>query len=144
MENLVEQPRMMVSAGKQTEREMLETVPTTALLKQALSDIKLLAKAELLHARLELKEELLQAKTAGILLGCCVGLLICGASVAFVGVALALPVAEPAAAFLVAGFLLVVAAVCGAAGYRRLPKKPMQKTQQRIKEDLALARERLA
>ena len=143
MENLVEQPRM-VSTGKSTGRETLETIPTGALLKLAVSDIKLLAKAELLQARLELKEELLQAKSAGILLGGCVGLLISGAGVAFVGVALALPIAEPAAAFIVAAFLLMVAAVCGAAGYRLLPKKPMQKTQQRIKEDLAFARDRLA
>ncbi len=131
MENLVEQPGAVL-AGKQTDRETLETIRTTELLK------------ELLHARLELKEELLRAKSAGILLGSCVGLLICGISVAFVGLALALPIAEPASAFIVAGFLLGVAAVCGIAGYRGLPKRPMQKTQQRIKEDLALARERLA
>jgi len=142
MENLVEQPGTVLAAKR--DRETLETMRTTELVKQAIAELKLLAKAELLHARLELKEELLRARSAGILLGCCLGLLICGASLAFVGLALALPIAEPAAAFIVAGFLLGVAAICGFAGYRALPKKPMEKTQQRIKEDLALARERLA
>jgi len=143
MENLVEQPRTVL-AGKQTDRETLETIRTTELLKQAVVELKMLAKAELLHARIELKEELLRARSSGVLLGCCVGLLICGVSVAFVGLALVLPIAEPAAAFIVAGLLLGVAAVCGIAGYRGLPKRPMQKTQERIKEDLALAREQLA
>ncbi len=143
MENLVEQPRTVL-AGKQTDRETLETIRTTELLKQAVVELKMLAKAELLHARLELKEELLRARSSGVLLGCCVGLLICGVSVAFVGLALVLPIAEPAAAFIVAGLLLGVAVVCAIAGYRGLPKRPMQKTQERIKEDLALAREQLA
>jgi Flp pilus assembly protein TadB len=126
------------------EPQQLREMSTPALVRQAMSEVKLLAKAEMQHARLELNEELRQARTAGILLGCCAALLLCGASVAFVGVALALPISETAAAFIVGGFLLLTAAVCGAIGYRRLPKKPMQKTQQRIKEDLSVARKQLA
>jgi hypothetical protein len=85
-----------------------------------------------------------QAKSAGILLGVSIALAIFGLSVAFVGVALALPISETAAAFVVAGFLILVAALCGILGYRRLPKKPMEKTQRRLKEDVAISRERFA
>jgi len=128
----------------QGEQQQLQAMSTPALMKQAISELRLLVKAEVLHARLEFEEELREAKSAGILLGCCLALLLCGLSVAFVGVALALPLAEWLAAFIVAAVLLVIAAVCGALGYRRLPRKPLQKTQQRLKEDLAITREQFA
>lgn len=124
--------------------QQLQAMPTTALMKQAMSELKLLAKAEVLHARLELQDELRQAKSSGILLGFCLALVLSGLSVALVGVALALPLAGWLSSFIVAAVLLATAAICGAAGYRRLPKKPLQKTQQRLKDELAIAREQFA
>ncbi len=133
-----------IAKETQATQPPLQAISTPALMRQAISEIKLLAKAEMLHARLELQDELREARRAGVMLGCSVALLLCGLSVALVGIALTLPLAEWAAAFLVAALLLALGAVCGVVGYRCVPRKPLQKTQQRIKEDLAITREQLA
>lgn len=143
MNDLAQQLREEKTAT-QAEQQQLHGMTTAALMRQALSEIRLLAKAEVLHARLELQDELREAKSAGILLGCCLGLSFCGLSVGFVALALALPVTKWVAALIVAGVLLAMAAVCGAVGYRRVPRKPLGKTQQRLKEDLAITREQFA
>ncbi len=143
MDKLQEKARE-VAAVNLAEREQLRAMTTPALLRQALLETKLLVKAEILHARREFEEDLRQAKNAGIVLGSGIALALCGLSVAFVGVALALPISKTAAAFIVAGFLILVAAACAAIGYRRLPTKPMQQTQRRLKEDLSISRGQFA
>jgi len=125
----------------QAEQPQLQAMSTTALMKQAISELQLLVKAEVLRARLEFEDELRGAKSAGILLGCCLALLLCGLSLALVGVAVALPLAGWLAAFIVAAVLFLVAAVCGALAYRHLPRRPLQKTQQRLKDDFAITKE---
>jgi len=128
----------------QPEQQQLQSMSTAALVKQALSELRLLVKAEVLYARLEFEEEWREAKHAVILLGCCVALLSGGLSVALLGVALAFPLARWLAAFIVAAVLLTIAAVCGALGYRRLPRRPLQRTQQRLKDDLAITKDQFA
>lgn len=139
-----EQTRVSMSSAVAAEQDRLRSMSTAALVKQAISEVKLLAKAEVLHAKQELKEELQNAKVAGILLGVCLGIGLCGLSVLFVALALALPLPQSVAALIVGGLLVLAAAACGAIGYSRLPKKPLQNTQQRIKEDLAMTREQFA
>ena len=126
------------------EQEQLRQMSTAALLKQAMSEIKLLARAEVLHARLELEEARHRARAAGVLLGIGLAFFSCAVSVALVGVALALPISKTAAPFLVAGFVLAVGLICSAVAYKRWPRKLMQKTQNRIKDDLAISRKQLA
>jgi hypothetical protein len=143
MRNASEQARTNTTLER-AEEEQLRQLSTAALLKLAISEIKLLARAEVLHARLELKDELRRARTAGILLGAGLALFVCALSVALVGVALALPISRTAAAFIMADFVLAVALICGTVGYRHLPRKPIHKTRNRIKEDLAISKEQLA
>jgi hypothetical protein len=78
------------------------------------------------------------------LLGIGLAFFSCAVSVALVGVALALPISKTAASFLVAGFVFAVGLVCSAVAYKRWPRKLMQKTQNRIKDDLAISRKQLA
>jgi hypothetical protein len=123
------------------EQERLRTMSTTELVRQAISEMKLLARAEILYAREELKQDLRRAKVAGILLGVALTLAICGLALVFVAFALALPLPEPGAVLLVSALLMGTAVACAAIGYRRVPRKPLQNTQQRLKQDLVLTRE---
>lgn len=143
MNDIAQQPNAP-RAAKQAELQQLHAMSTPALMKQAVSELRLLAKAEILHARLELQEELRAAKSAAILLGCTAALALCGLGVVFVGIALALPLVEWVAAFVVGGILLALAGVCAGLGYRQLPKKPLGKTQQRLKDDVSITREQFA
>lgn len=139
-----EQARLPMATMVAAEQGRLRSLPTAELLRQAISEVKLLAKAEVLHAKQELREELQDAKVAFVLLGVCLGIGLCGLSVLLVGIALALPLSEVAATLTLAGLLILTAAACGAIGYRRLPKKPLQSTQRRLKDDLSMVRERFA
>lgn|GEM_PF-6793333 len=139
-----QQTRVSMSSALAAEQDRLRSMSTAALVKQAISEVKLLAKAEVLHAKQELKEELQNAKVAGVLLGVCLGIGMCGLSLLFLALALALPLPQSVAALIVGGLLLLTAAACGAIGYSRLPKRPLQNTQQRIKEDLAMTRKQFA
>jgi tetrahydromethanopterin S-methyltransferase subunit F len=125
-------------------QDRLREMSTPELVRQAISELKLLARAELLYAREELKQDLRRARVAGILIGAALALVLCGLTLIFVAIALALPLPEPGATLLVSLVLIGTGAACAALGYRRLPKKPLQHTQQRLKEDLLLTREEFA
>lgn len=125
-------------------QDRLRTMSTPELVRQAISELKLLARAEILYAREELKQDLRRAKVAGILIGVALTLSLCGFALIFVAVALALPLPEPGASLLVAAVLIGSSAACAVLGYRRLPTKPLQNTQRRLKEDLVLTREEFA
>lgn len=133
----------MESVEAKMDEAQVRNLSTVQLVKHALTEAKLLARAEVLHAKHELKEELVAARTAGILLGACLALALSGLAVLFVAVALVLPVAAPIAVLLVGAGLLVVAGVLGMTGFKRLPKKPLARTQERLKRDFRLTREGL-
>jgi hypothetical protein len=118
------------------------TIPQ--LVRQALDEARLLARAEVLHAKQELREEVLAAKKAGILLGVALVSALCGLSVVLVALALALPIPDALGALVVGGVLLCVAAVTGFLAQRALPRKPLPRTTERLKLDWLLAKERLA
>lgn len=132
---------------EQTERDLdrsqLRSMGTGELVRHALEETRLLVKAELLHAKQELRDEVKGAKTAGVLLGVTLGLALSALTLLFVALALALPLAEPLAVVLVAVALLVIGGVLAAIAWRRLPKKPMARTQSRLSQDLSMAKERL-
>lgn len=117
---------------------------TRALLEHATREAKLLAQAEILHAKLELRDELRKAVGAGIALGTAAVLGLCGLTLLFVAVAFALPIAGWGASLIVGLALLTISGIAAAIGYRKLPKKPMQRTRERLLEDVRLTRERLA
>jgi hypothetical protein len=129
--------------SERLERRQLESLSTAELVRHAVEEAKLLARAEVLHAKKELQEELRALKVAGILLGVAGVLALAGLSALMVSGGLALPLAAWLGVLLVGLFLLLVAGVLGLAGYKRLPKKPLRHTQQRLKVDLTQAREAL-
>jgi hypothetical protein len=121
----------------------LERLSTGELIHHALEEARLLAKAEVLAARQELKAEISSAKTSAVLGGAALALATGGLSVLFVAVALVIPLAEPVSAVIVGAALWVLAGLLGYAGFKSLPRKPLPRTQERIKEDVKLTREQL-
>jgi uncharacterized membrane protein YqjE len=122
----------------------LRSLSTGELIRHALEEARLLAKAEVLYAKQELREELKAAKLSGVLMGAGLVLALCALPVLFVAVVVALPIAEWLAALIVGVTLLVISGVCGMVGFKSLPRKPMPKTQERLKKDLTVTREQLA
>ncbi len=129
--------------SERLERSQLETLSTAELVRHALAEAKLLVKAELLHAKKELREEVKAARTSGILLGVALTLSLCGLAALFVAVGLALPLSAWLGVLLAGVFVLLVAGGLAWAGVKRLPKKPLPHTQERLKTDFDLARETL-
>lgn len=129
--------------SERLEREQLETLSTTDLVRHALVEARLLVKAEVLHAKKELREEIKAARTSGILLGAGAVLALVGVTMLFVTLALALPLAKWLAALIVAVVVLAVGGGLAFAGVKRLPKKPLPHTQERLRTDFSLTRETL-
>lgn len=115
---------------------------TADLIRHAVNEAKLLARAEVTHAKMELKQELHAARNAGIALGAALVLALTGVALLFVALALALPIGEGLAALLVGVVLLGIAAIAGLAGAKKLPKQPMYRTRDRLLSDVTLTKER--
>ncbi len=130
----------MLQSEKQTpEREL----STSSLLRHALNEAKLLARAEVMHAKLELRAELKAATRAGIGLGAAGTLSLVGLTLLFATLALALPMASWAGMLIVALGVLLVAGLAGLWGYKKLPKQPLARTRARLLDDVTLAKEHL-
>jgi hypothetical protein len=126
-----------------SEEDLLHAMPTRELIQHAIDEAKLIAKAEVLHAREELLAEVRNARKASLLLLPAAVLGLCAITVACVLVGLALPIAAVGGLAIIAGFLAIAAALLGAIGYARLPKKPMHNTLRRLDEFIELGREEL-
>ncbi|PTL79748.1 phage holin family protein [Vitiosangium sp. GDMCC 1.1324] len=109
---------------------------TNELFRRALSEARLLAKAELLHAKVELAQEVRSARFSGVFLGAGAALALVALSMLFVAGAAALALPLWAGALVGAGVALVLAAALGAIGWAKLPKKPMRHTLERVSMDL--------
>jgi hypothetical protein len=129
--------------SERLERSQLETLSTVELVRHALSEAKLLVRAEILHAKKELREEVKAAQTSGILLGIAFTLGLCGLAALFVAAGLALPLSAWLGVLLVGVALLLIAGGLAWAGVKRLPKQPLPHTQERLKTDFERARETL-
>lgn len=129
--------------GLHLDEARLRELSTGQLIRHAIAEARLLARAEILHAKGELKGELARAKVAGILMGAAGVLALSALSVLFVAIAAALGLPHAVGAVIVGVVLLVSAGALGYLGMKRLPKKPMSRTQDRLKEDLHLTREHL-
>jgi hypothetical protein len=126
------------------DEQQLRTMPTSELVRLALEEAQLLARAEVLHAKEELRAELKSAKASGILIGAGGVAALCAISVLLVALGLLIPISEPLAVALVGVAVLVVGGGLALAGVRKIPRKPLPKTQERLKRDVAIARERLS
>jgi ABC-type multidrug transport system fused ATPase/permease subunit len=129
--------------SEQLERRQLESLSTAELVRHAIDEARLLARAEILHAKKELKEEVKAARSAGILLGAGGVLGLVGLSALLVAVGLALPLAQWLGVLLVGVFLVLVAAGLALLGKKRLPTQPLPHTQERLKNDVVRTRETL-
>lgn len=129
--------------SEQLERRQLESLSTAELVRHAIDEAKLLARAEVLHAKKELQEEIKAARTTGILLGASIVLALVGLAALFVAVGLALPVAQWLGVLIMGLVLVLAAGGLGFAGYKKLPGKPLAHTQERLKMDITRTREAL-
>lgn len=125
------------------ERE-IRAMSTPELVRHALDEAKLLARAEVLHAKAELRDELRQAKQAGGFIGAAVALALGAISVLLVALAISLPLTTVGGLLVVAAAALLLAGACGWYGYRKLPKKPLVRTKERLKDDWTFAREQMS
>lgn len=113
------------------------------LFRRAVSEARLLAKAELLHAKLELRQEVRAARVSAVCLGGGAVLALVCLAMLFVAGAAALELPLWASALLGAGVALVLAAALAAIGWAKLPKKPMRHTLRRLTMDYEEMREQL-
>jgi len=118
-------------------------VSTVDLIKEAFEESQALLKAEVALARHEALKEVVALKRFAIAAAI-------GAVIAILGLAMLLFAAVLAigsqayVAAIVGGALLVIAGGTVGIGYSLLPKKPVPQTQENIKEDVRLLKERLA
>ena len=130
--------------SERLDEQQLRSMSTSELVRLALGEAQLLARAEVLHAKEEIRGELKAAKASGILIGAGSAAALCAVAVLLVALGLLIPLAEPLAVALVGVAVLVVSGGLALAGVRKLPRKPLPKTQERLKRDVAIARERLS
>jgi hypothetical protein len=116
-------------------------IPTTELLKDAIEQAKELTKLEIALAKDEMIREVTGLKNGAILLGVAAGLGSVGLTLVIVAGALLLGSLYVALGIGVA--IVVAAAICGATGWGRLPKKPMGLTAERMKADVRDLKERM-
>jgi len=129
--------------SERLDEQQLRSMSTSELVRLALGEARLLARAEVLHAKEEIRGELKAAKMSGILIGAGGAAALCAISVLLVALALLFPIVEPLAVALVGVVVLVLGGGLALAGVRKLPRQPLPKTQERLKRDVAIAREQL-
>jgi hypothetical protein len=127
-------------------RESARHLSNRALIGEITAKASLLVRKEIDLAKAELRADLqAQLATAKAFAIAAVAALL-GLSVLLVAVVLALAILLPgwAAALIVGGLVLAIAAILGYIGWRRLVTNPMAVTRQTLKEDLRWVKERLA
>lgn len=118
-------------------------VSTVDLVKEAIDESKALLMSEIALARNEAKRDLAAFKRGAISLASAA--VAANLGVALLLVAMVLSTGAPALAALIAGgVLLLGAGIAGGIGYKLMPKKPMQQTQERLRVDAQVLKERIA
>ncbi|QRK11400.1 phage holin family protein [Archangium violaceum] len=116
---------------------------TNELVRRAMSEARLLAKAELLHAKVELAQEVRAARISGVFLGGGAAFALVALAMLFVAGAAALALPLWAGALIGAGGALVLAALFAAIGWTKLPKEPLRHTKERLSMDLEEIRQHI-
>jgi hypothetical protein len=108
-----------------------------------MTEMKLLVRAEVVHARAELRQELKEARNAGILFGAALFLAPAGLGIALLAIVFALPVVQWASALVLGLVVLLVAGLLVFLAVKKLPRQPLARTRDRLKLDWMLTREEL-
>jgi len=133
-----------VELGEQRlDEAQLRNMSTVELVRHGMTEMKLLIRAEMLHARTELKAELKEARNAGILIGAALFLAPVGLAIALMPIVLALPEPRWLVSLILGLVVLAVAGLLGFLAVKRLPKQPLSRTRDRLKLDWILTREEL-
>jgi hypothetical protein len=133
-----------VELGEQRlDEAQVRNMSTPDLVRHAMTEMKLLVRAEVVHARAELKQELREARNAGILFGAALFLAPAGLGIALMAIVLALPVVQWASAVVLGLVVLLLAGLLVLLAVKRLPKQPLARTRDRLKLDWMLTREEL-
>lgn len=128
---------------RQRETDPRPEASTIDLVKEAMDESQELLKAEIALARHEALREILELKHVAMAFGAAAVIAILGLALLLVAVVLAItPHAYGAA--IAGGILLLGAGAVGLYGYRAIPKKPVAQTQENLKADVRMLKERLA
>jgi uncharacterized membrane protein YqjE len=125
------------------ERLPLEQASTVDLVKEALDEAKELVRLEVEIAKDEVKQEVAQTKKAAIGFGVALAFGLVVLSLLAVAIVLAAG-GTAVAALAVAGVFLVLGGIAGYLGYSMIPKKPLDKTLNRVKRDVNQLKEHIA
>jgi uncharacterized membrane protein YqjE len=125
------------------EHVALEEASTADLFREALDEAKELVRVEIEIAKSEVEIEIARAKRAAIGIGVALAagvLVLCLLAMALVfalgGTAVA--------ALVIAGIMLLVGGAAAWIGYVLLPKRPLERTRERLKSDVGQLREHVA
>jgi uncharacterized membrane protein YqjE len=132
-----------VSRSDRSNPASLEEGSTADLVKEAMHEAKELVRLEVELAKEEVKEELQQVRRAAIGFGIAAGTTVITLSLLAVALILALGGTAVVALAVSAGFF-VVAGVAGYAAYGMLPKAPLEKTRNRLQNDVNQLKEHIA
>lgn len=122
---------------------VVEEASTADLVREALEDAKELVRVEVAFATSEIEAQVTRAKVAAIGIGVACGALLLVLCMLAVALVLALG-GTPTVALLVAAAWVVVGGVAAAIGYALMPKKPLERTRERLKNDVGQLKERIA
>jgi len=133
-----------VELGEQRlDEAQLRNMSTPELVRHAMTEMKLLVRAEVMHARTELKQELRETRNAGILMGAALFLAPAGLAIALMAIVFALPILQWAEALVLGLVVLAIAGLLVFLAVKKLPKQPLARTRDRLKLDWMLTREEL-
>ena len=115
-------------------------VSTVDLVREAIEESRQLVKIEVELAKAELRDELADAKRSAILFGVAAVAALLAAAMMFVALALAI-FPGPVPALVIGALLIATAGVLGLFGYKKVPKKPLDRTRQRLEADARVIKE---
>ena len=121
----------------------LEEASTADLVKEAMNEAKELVRLEVELAKEDVKHELRKVRRAAVGFGIALGSTVVVLCLLAVALVLALG-GTPLVALAIAGGFLVLAAVAGFAGYGMLPKAPLERTRDRLQDDMNQLKEHIA
>lgn len=116
---------------------------TATLIKDAVDEAKALFKTEIALARDEAKTQIAEVKVAGIAMSSAAVAALLGLCMLLVALVLAIA-PQPVTALVAGTVLLIGAGLAGLIGYLKLPKKPLEQTQERLEIDAQVLKERVA
>lgn len=134
----------MEPATETPSRRPLSSLSNAELVRRGVEDARTLVRSELAYAKEELREELRQAKWTGGLVGAAAVLGVISLSLFAVALGISLPMSEAAGLAVVGGALALIALVLSLVGVRIAPRRPLPRSQGRLKLDLLTTKERLA